>query len=139
MSHQLKREYPASATSHAEETQSYGTVTGGLRVGLSVPVREEIVDRLNQTLADSMMIRDLYKKCHWQVDGPAFYMLHLLFDKHFNEQAALVDDVAERIQILGGVSIAMPNDVAGMTTIPRPPQGGKAQRPNYPVCLRRTN
>jgi starvation-inducible DNA-binding protein len=70
-----------------------------------------------------MTLRDLYKKHHWQVSGPTFYQLHLLFDKHFGEQSELVDSIAERIQSLGGVSIAMAHDVAEMTLIPRPPRG----------------
>jgi starvation-inducible DNA-binding protein len=74
-------------------------------------------------LADTMTLRDLYKKHHWQVAGPTFYQLHLLFDKHFGEQSELVDTIAERIMTLGGVSIAMSHDVAETTMIPRPPKG----------------
>src|SRR5258708_12102570 len=66
-----------------------------------------MTEKPNQLLADTMTLRDLYKKSHWQVAGPTFYQLHLLFDKHFNEQVELVDSIAERIQILDGVSIAM--------------------------------
>jgi DNA-binding ferritin-like protein (oxidative damage protectant) len=47
-------------------------------------------DNLNQILADTISLRDLYKKHHWQVSGPTFYQLHLLFDKHFDEQSELV-------------------------------------------------
>ncbi len=79
--------------------------------------------QLNQLLADTMTLRDLYKKSHWQVAGPTFYQLHLLFDKHFDEQVELVDSIAERIQLLGGVSIAMAADVAETTQIERPPRG----------------
>jgi starvation-inducible DNA-binding protein len=68
----------------------------------------------------------MYKKHHWQTSGPTFYQLHLLFDKHFAEQSELVDELAERIQMLGGVSVAMPHDVIEMTRIPRPPQGREA-------------
>src|SRR5262249_39226605 len=78
---------------------------------------------LNQILADTLTIRDLYKKHHWQVAGPTFYQLHLLFDKHYQEQAELVDELAERVQMLGGISIAMAHDVAETTRIPRPPKG----------------
>ena len=74
-------------------------------------------------LVDTMTLRDLYKKHHWQVSGPTFYQLHLLFDKHFQEQSELIDMIAERIQLLGGVSLAMAHDVAETTTIPRPPRG----------------
>jgi starvation-inducible DNA-binding protein len=81
------------------------------------------IDSLNQLLADTMTLRDLYKKHHWQVTGPTFYMLHLLFDKHFEEQSRLIDTLGERIQTLGGVAIAMAADVAETTGIPRPPKG----------------
>jgi len=91
------------------------------------------VESLNQLLADTITLRDLYKKHHWQVSGPTFYMLHLLFDKHAEEQGTLVDSIAERIQSLGGVSLAMAADVAEATLIPRPPKG----REPAPVQLSR--
>lgn len=81
------------------------------------------IESLQQLLADTITLRDLYKKHHWQVAGPTFYMLHLLFDKHAGEQTALVDLLAERVQTLGGVSVAMGADVAVMTLIPRAPAG----------------
>jgi len=75
----------------------------------------------------------LYKKSHWQVAGPTFYQLHLLYDKHFDEQVELVDSIAERIQLLGGISLAMAADVAETTQIERPPRG----REEVPVQLSR--
>ena len=107
----------------AAEIQAYGTVNHLLPLELEEPVRLEVTAQLNQLLADTMTLRDLYKKSHWQVAGPTFYQLHLLFDKHFNEQVELVDSIAERIQLLGGVSIAMAADVAETTQIERPPRG----------------
>jgi starvation-inducible DNA-binding protein len=80
-----------------------------------------------------MTLRDLYKKSHWQVAGPTFYQLHLLFDKHYGEQVEIVDTVAERIQLLGGVSLAMAPDVAETTRIERPPRG----REEVPVQISR--
>src|SRR6185295_10787243 len=91
------------------------------------------VKRLNQILADTMSLRDLYKKSHWQVVGPTFYQLHLLFDKHYDEQVELVDLIAERIQLLGGISIAMAPDVAELTRVQRPPRG----REEVPVQISR--
>jgi len=117
----------------AGEIQQYGRVTHALPLELEEPVRLEMTERLNQLLADTMTLRDLYKKSHWQVAGPTFYQLHLLFDKHFNEQAELVDTIAERIQLLGGISIAMAHDVAETTQIERPPKG----REEVPVQLSR--
>jgi starvation-inducible DNA-binding protein len=117
----------------ASEIQPYGTVTHALPLDLEEPVRLEMTEQLNQMLADTMTLRDLYKKSHWQVAGPTFYQLHLLFDKHYGEQAELVDTIAERIQILGGVSIAMAADVAETTQIERPPRG----REEVPVQISR--
>src|SRR6266849_4498429 len=107
----------------AGEIQRYGTVNHLLPLELEEPVRLEMTAQLNQVLADTMTLRDLYKKSHWQVAGPTFYQLHLLFDKHYDEQVELVDSIAERIQLLGGVSIAMAADVAETTQIERPPRG----------------
>jgi len=116
----------------AAEIQAFGTIAK-LPIALSEKVCQASVERLNQILADTMTIRDLYKKHHWQVSGHTFYQLHLLFDKHFNEQAELVDEIAERIQTLGGLSYAMAADVAENTNIPRPPKG----REEVPVQISR--
>jgi len=117
----------------AGEIQRYGTVNHLLPLELEEPVRLEMTAQLNQLLADTMTLRDLYKKSHWQVAGPTFYQLHLLYDKHYDEQVELVDSIAERIQLLGGVSIAMAADVAETTQIERPPRG----REEVPVQLSR--
>src|SRR5579859_537430 len=117
----------------ARELQAYGTVNHLLPLELEEPVRLEMTEQLNQLLADTMTLRDLYKKSHWQVAGPTFYQLHLLYDKHYGEQVELVDSIAERIQLLGGVSLAMAADVAETTQIERPPRG----REEVPVQLSR--
>src|SRR5437868_12327156 len=117
----------------AREIQEYCTVNHALPLDLEEPVRLEMTEQLNQLLADSMSLRDLYKKSHWQVVGPTFYQLHLLFDKHFDEQVRMVDTIAERIQLLGGLAIAMAHDVAETTRIERPPRG----REDVPVILSR--
>jgi len=104
------------------EIQKYGTVTNR-PLALDHKVRLAGAGSLNQLLADTMTLRDMYKKHHWQVSGHTFYQLHLLFDKHFGEQAEIVDALAERIQTLGGVAIAMAHDVAETTRVARPPRG----------------
>jgi starvation-inducible DNA-binding protein len=116
----------------APELQAYGTIAR-LPIGLDESVCQKSVEDLNQILADTITLRDLYKKSHWQVTGHTFYQLHLLFDKHFEEQAKLVDMVAERIQLLGGISLAMGADVAEETRIARPPRG----REEVPVQISR--
>jgi starvation-inducible DNA-binding protein len=135
---------PSSSNSHkasaqprfhqsARELQAFGTVTSMGPLQLIEPVRLEMTEQLNQLLADTMTLRDLYKKSHWQVSGATFYQLHLLFDKHYGEQNEIVDTIAERIQLLGGISIAMAPDVAELTRIQRPPKG----REEVPVQLSR--
>src|SRR5262245_15395015 len=116
----------------AHEIQPFGH-TLRMPIALSESVCRESVDNLAQLVAGSMTLRDLYKKHHWQIAGPTFYQLHLLFDKHYDEQNDLVDKIAERVQLLGGVSLAMAHDVAETTLIPRPPKG----REEAPVQISR--
>ena len=92
------------------------------------------VTLLNQLLADSITLYNLYKKHHWQLAGPTFYQLHLLFDKHAEEVEHTIDEIAERIQLLGGVTLGMPFDVAERTKIERPPMGVES----VPALLSRT-
>ncbi|HXE13004.1 MAG TPA: DNA starvation/stationary phase protection protein [Bryobacteraceae bacterium] len=112
--------------------QKFGKVVAP-PIGLDERVLIESTKNLNQLLADTIMLRDLYKKHHWQVSGPTFYQLHLLFDKHYEEQAELVDTIAERIQSLGGVTIAVAHDVAEHTKLERPP----IDREEVPVQISR--
>jgi starvation-inducible DNA-binding protein len=114
------------------EVQAYGHVSRR-PIALAASAVAKSVENLNQVLADTMTLRDLYKKHHWQVSGPTFHQLHLLFDKHYEEQSTLVDKLAERIQILGGVSLAMAADVAETTIVPRAPRG----REEVPVQISR--
>ena len=107
---------------HAAVTQQFGDIVK-LPNGLHESVCKSSVKVLNQSLADTMTLRDMYKKHHWQVVGPTFNQLHLMFDQHFEAQSELVDTLAERIQVLGGISVAMAADVAEHTKIPRPPIG----------------
>jgi starvation-inducible DNA-binding protein len=117
---------------NAPEIQPYGKIAK-LPIALDEEICAESAENLNQLLADTMTLRDMYKKHHWQVAGHTFYQLHLLFDKHHDEQDELVDQIAERIQLLGGISIAMAADVAETTMIQRPPRG----REEPPVQLSR--
>lgn len=118
--------------SGGRETQKYGEVIP-MPHALPPKVATASVTALNQALADTITLRDMYKKHHWQVVGPTFNQLHLMYDTHYEAQSALVDSIAERIQILGGISLAMAADIAEETNIPRPPRG----REPVPVQLSR--
>jgi starvation-inducible DNA-binding protein len=112
----------AHAHQSTTEIQRYGALVR-YPLGLDDDVRAQSVEDLNAVLANTSVLRDLYKKHHWQTSGPTFYQLHLLFDKHYDEQAELVDSLAERVQTLGGVAIAMAHDIAELSQIDRPPRG----------------
>jgi len=116
----------------SKETQPYGTLAR-YPLALSDQARSASVEQLNLLLCDTMCLRDMYKKHHWQVSGPTFYSLHLLFDKHHEEQVEIVDQIAERIQSLGGIAIAMAHDVAELTRVERPARG----REEVPVQISR--
>src|SRR5206468_8737019 len=92
---------------------------------LSSDGRRENCEALNHILADTMILHALYKKHHWLVAGPTFYQLHLLFDKHADEQLELVDLLAERVQSLGGIAVGDPRHAAELTSIERPPNGAE--------------
>ena len=105
-----------------KEIQQYGTVRQ-FPLGLSHDARIYSCQRLNQLLADSQILYALYKKHHWLMRGATFYQLHLLLDKHAGEQIELIDQLAERVQTLGGIAVGDPRHVAEITRVPRPPNG----------------
>ena len=107
---------------HGVEIQRFGTVRL-LPVGLSHNARAYSCQRLNQILADTQILHALYKKHHWLVRGATFYQLHLLLDKHADAQNELIDQIAERVQTLGGIAVGDPRHVAEITHIPRAPDG----------------
>src|SRR5712671_6595593 len=107
---------------HGREIQAFGTVRQ-FPLGLSRDTRLYSCQRLNQILADSQILYALYKKHHWLMRGPTFYQLHLLLDKHAGEQLELLDELAERVQTLGGVAVGDPRHAAEITRIGRPPNG----------------
>ena len=114
------------------ELQKFGTLRQ-LPIALAAEARSESCRILNEILSDSMVLAALYKKAHWNAAGPTFYQLHLLFDKHYEEQVELVDALAERVQMLGGISVGDPRHAAELTTIARPPDGAE----EVPVVLSR--
>jgi starvation-inducible DNA-binding protein len=104
--------------------QNFGSLHE-VRIGLSAEVRHRSTRALNRLLAHSMAMRDLYKKAHWQTSGATFYALHLLFDKHYEQQLELIDSLAERVQLLGGVAIATAHDLEQESRIARAPSGAE--------------
>ena len=114
------------------ELQRFGTLRQ-LPIALPAEARSESCTLLNEILADTTILYGLYKKAHWNAAGPTFYQLHLLFDKHAEEQLELTDEIAERVQMLGGISVGDPRHAAELTTIERAPDGAE----EIPVVLDR--
>jgi starvation-inducible DNA-binding protein len=114
------------------ELQRFGDVVAR-PIKLDDDERKKSCEQLNSVLADTQILYALYKKHHWLMRGHTFYQLHLLLDKHADEQQTLADDMAERIQKLGGIAVGDPRHVAELTDIPRPPDGAEG----VPAMLQR--
>jgi starvation-inducible DNA-binding protein len=115
-----------------KEVQRFGTLRL-LPIALAAVARQESTQLLNRILADTTILYAMYKKHHWNVSGPTFYQLHLLFDKHADEQLELIDLLAERVQSLGGIAVGDPRHAAELTRIERPPDGTE----DVPVMISR--
>jgi len=70
-------------------------------IGISKPNREKIAEGLKRLLADSYTLYLQTHNFHWNVTGPQFRELHLMFEEHYTELATAVDEIAERIRTLG--------------------------------------
>ena len=132
------RQAPDEAQPHLHEQGFIVQPAGSVRhmpIGLSADIRAEQAGALNQVLADTLMLYHLYKRAHWHVAGHTFYQLHLLFDKHADEQLELVDTIAERVQLLGGVAMGTPQDIVANTNIPPAPEGAEEAGANIDRLL----
>jgi len=117
---------------HAHEIQPFGHLVK-LPIALAENACRESVDNLNQLLADTMTLRDLYKKHHWQLRGRLSINSIFCSTNTTSSRTSLSIRSLSGIQLLGGVSIAMAHDVAETTLIPRPPKG----REEVPIQISR--
>lgn len=70
-------------------------------IGIAKQDREAIAQGLKKLLADSYTLYLQTHNFHWNVEGPQFRELHLMFEEHYTELALAVDEIAERIRTLG--------------------------------------
>jgi starvation-inducible DNA-binding protein len=91
------------------------------RIDLPLETRSQIVDLLNQTLADTLDLKTQVKQAHWNVKGMNFYQLHELFDAIATELEEYVDMVAERAITLGGVAFGTARVAAERSKLPEYP------------------
>jgi len=107
---------------NAGAARPFGTVRRGAPICLDEETRKASTDKLNQILVDTISLRDLYNKHYWQVSGPTFLPTASPVRQALRRAGATVDRIAERIQALGGVSLAVAADAAENTKVPRPPK-----------------
>jgi starvation-inducible DNA-binding protein len=72
-----------------------------LNIGINTEDRQQIAAGLSKLLADSYSLYLKTHNYHWNVEGPLFNTLHLMFEQHYTELATAVDEIAERIRALG--------------------------------------
>jgi starvation-inducible DNA-binding protein len=86
-------------------------------IGINQKDRQQIADGLSHLLADSYTLYLKTHNFHWNVTGPMFQTLHLMFEMHYNELALAVDLIAERIRALGHPAPGSYADYARLTAI----------------------
>jgi starvation-inducible DNA-binding protein len=91
--------------------------TSGINIGLSEKDRRNIADGLSRMLADTYTLYLKTHNFHWNVTGPMFQTLHLMFMTQYNESWLAVDLVAERIRALGYPAPGTYNEFAALTSI----------------------
>ncbi|MEA1902921.1 MAG: Dps family protein [Actinomycetota bacterium] len=86
--------------------------------GLNEADRKNVATELSQLLADSYTLYLKSHNYHWNVTGPMFQTLHLMFEQHYLELALAVDEIAERIRALGHTAPATYGEFARLSSIP---------------------
>ena len=74
-------------------------------IGLDSDVRRSVVEILNNTLANEAVLTVKTRSAHWNVSGPGFFELHILFDSQYKQLNDISDEIAERARMLGGIAI----------------------------------
>ncbi|MCM2549883.1 Dps family protein [Burkholderia glumae] len=89
-----------------------------INIGISDKDRKKIADGLSRLLADTFSLYLKTHYFHWNVTGPMFNTLHLMFEEQYNELWLAVDSIAERIRTLGVVAPGTYGDFAKLTSVP---------------------
>jgi len=74
-------------------------------IGLDSDVRHSVVEILNNTLANEAVLNLKTRSAYWNVSGPGFFELHILFDSQYKQLNDISDEIAERVRMLGGIAI----------------------------------
>ncbi|HEY9666523.1 MAG TPA: Dps family protein [Coleofasciculaceae cyanobacterium] len=105
------------------------TQAKGIAIDIGIPEesRKEIADGLSRLLADTYSLYLKTHNFHWNVTGPMFQTLHLMFETHYNELALAVDQIAERIRALGFPAPGTYSDFAKLSSVEETPGVPKAE------------
>jgi len=88
-----------------------------MNIGINEQDRIEIAEGLKRLLADSYTLYLQTHNFHWNITGPQFRELHLMFEEHYTELAVAVDDIAERIRALGVAAPGTYKEFAQLSSI----------------------
>jgi starvation-inducible DNA-binding protein len=100
-------------------------LTFATRIDLLEHDRHPVIELLNARLADTADLYSQLKQAHWNVKGPDFFQLHLLFDQLAAEIFPFIDLIAERATALGGTALGTVRMAATHSTLPEYPQDAK--------------
>jgi starvation-inducible DNA-binding protein len=103
-------------------------------IGIEEADRKEIAEGLSQLLADTYLLYVKTHGYHWNVTGPLFNTLHLMFETQYNELALAVDQIAERIRALGFPAPASYGEFSRLASVP---EDGTADWPSAEEMVRR--
>ena len=98
-----------------------------INTGIEESARKEITEGLSRLLADTYTLYLKTHNYHWNVTGPMFQTLHLMFETHYTELAVAVDDIAERIRALGERAPGSYLEFSKLTSIPEDKEVPKAR------------
>jgi starvation-inducible DNA-binding protein len=99
------------------ETSRMSTVISPINIGISTEDRAEIANALSRLLADTYTLYLKTHNFHWNVTGPMFQTLHLMFETQYNELALAVDLIAERIRALGAPAPGSYREFARLSSV----------------------
>lgn len=86
-------------------------------IGITEANAAEICKLLNALLADEFTLYARTRNSHWNVTGPAFSVLHKFFEEQYAQLGEMMDEVAERVRMLGGIAAGNLDTIAGSTRL----------------------
>ncbi len=92
-----------------------------INIGLTHEQRKGVCDLLNNDLADAYLLLVKTKKFHWDVVGPQFRSLHMLWEEHYQTLTISIDSIAERVRALGGFPVSTMEGFLKLTSLKENP------------------